>query len=320
MAKPRGVEAKIERLKSLREQYTPPEFRSFLGDASNLVVAVAAEIVGERGFKELVPDLLAAFDRFMIEPETTDKHCRAKIALVQALNRLEYEGDAIYLRGIRHVQDPIWQSDDDAASPLRGDCAFGLARIAHPHLLNLLVDLLMDRSSVARRSAVQALGASGRTAAVPLLRLKALTGDPKPEVTAECLTSLMTLAPKESLSFVAKFLSSAKEEIQEGAAFALAESKLSEALPILINRWPNARRSPLEEVVLLAISMFRQSAAIDFVLLILETEPHSALAALNALAIHRHQDAVRERVRAIVNAKNDATLRSRFAKKFEAEG
>ena len=50
-----------------------------------LVVADAAQIVGERALSELAPELIAAFDVFMDEPEETDKRCRAKIAIVEAL-------------------------------------------------------------------------------------------------------------------------------------------------------------------------------------------------------------------------------------------
>ncbi len=39
-----------------------------LGDRSNLVVAAASAIVGENALIELVPELEAAFDRFLVDP------------------------------------------------------------------------------------------------------------------------------------------------------------------------------------------------------------------------------------------------------------
>src|SRR5262249_34815344 len=84
MGKKRGVEAKLARPDALREEPVSSaiiaELRKSLGDASNLVAAEAAAIIGKAKLVDFAPDLAAAFDRFMIEPEATDKICRAKIA------------------------------------------------------------------------------------------------------------------------------------------------------------------------------------------------------------------------------------------------
>src|SRR5262245_37666203 len=66
------------------------ELRAFIGDRSNLVVAAAAAIVGERALGELAAELETAFDRFLVEPLKNDKLCRAKIAIVQALDKIEH--------------------------------------------------------------------------------------------------------------------------------------------------------------------------------------------------------------------------------------
>src|SRR5262245_17374001 len=134
MAKTRGVEAKLARLSELRkEPLSPPlvaELRRALGDASNLVAAEAAEIAGALGLSELAGDLVAAFERFMVEPEESDKRCRAKIAIVEALNKIEYDRDDVFLRGIHHVQmEPVWGKSEDSAGHLRGASAFGLVRV-----------------------------------------------------------------------------------------------------------------------------------------------------------------------------------------------
>jgi HEAT repeat protein len=178
----------------------------------------------------------------------------------------------------------------------------------------------MDEENVTRRMAAQALGGSGRLAAVPLLRFKARTGDDDAGVTAECLTALMKLAPEESLPFVTQFLHAGKSEVKEGAAFALAESRRPEAFEILKDFWPRACGVELQEVVLLALSMLRTPAALDFLLALLSTERQStALATLAALRIHRHNRAIKERVAAVVAQKGDAVVRARFEKKFDVE-
>lgn len=325
MAKSRGVDAKLSRLRALRKEQPAAEqlaeLRQALGDKSNLVAAQAAEIVGDRALAEFAPDLVAAYDRFMLEPEETDKLCLAKIAIVEALNKIEYDQEAVFLSGIQHVQaESCWGGSEDAAARLRGSAALGLVRINYPGVVLLLADLLADPEKVARLAAAQALGASGAPAAIPLLRFKARLGDKDPAVTGECLTALMSAAPKESLPFVRHFLDSHDEVIQEAAAFALAESRRPEALAVLIEHWPKTRRGPLQEVILLAIAMTRLPAALDFLLeIVAGANQAAALAALSALAIHRHYESIKERIAAAVAKRGDTALQERFKKKFEAK-
>jgi HEAT repeat protein len=325
MAKLRGVDAKLNRLRALRQkaptQEHLAELRHALADKSNLVVADAAEIAGERLLSDLAPDLVGAFNRFMVESAENDKLCRAKIAIVSALNKIEYDKEDIFLTAIHHVQmEPRWGGREDLAAPLRANAAFGLVRMNHHDVLLLLADLLADPEKVARSAAAQALGETRSAAAIPLLRFKARTGDKEPEVTADCLTALLTAAPRESVPFVAQFLDSPSEAIQEGVAFALGESRRPDALAILTGYWPKARNAFLQEVLLLAISMTRLPAALDFILEILASDNQaSASAALSALAIHRHNAPVKERIAAVVAKKGDAALQDSFKKKFEAK-
>ena len=64
--------------------------RPYVLDRSNLVVATAVAVVGERALTELATDLETAFDRFLVDPLKNDKLCRAKLAIVQALDKLEH--------------------------------------------------------------------------------------------------------------------------------------------------------------------------------------------------------------------------------------
>src|SRR5205807_656482 len=114
-------------------------------------------------------------------------------------------------------------------------------------------DLLADSEKVARVAAVQALGATGSMAAVPLLRFKARVGDKELEVTWECFTALLQLEP-ESVEFVAEFLRAGDEAICEGAALALGEARRPEAFEYLRDRIPFLRPGSLQDAVLLAIS------------------------------------------------------------------
>src|SRR5216684_8176478 len=209
--KPRGSDAKLARLHAMRNQpaasETTLELRRYLADASSLIVAEAAKIIKDQAVHELVGDLVAAFDRLMTDPEESDKQCRAKIEIVDALNQLEHAEPDVFLRGLTHCQNPRFgEPGQDAAGALRAFCAFGLARIGHPGVVLLLTELLLDSDDTARAGAARALGGTGSLAAVPLLRYKVRTGDRLVDVIGECLASLLTLSFEESLSFVARYL------------------------------------------------------------------------------------------------------------------
>src|SRR5262245_11174561 len=103
MAKVRGVDAKLLRLRELRDEAITPqsmdELSTFVADKSSLVVAYAAEIAGNRTCEPLAAELARNFERFLVDPEKTDKGCRAKIAIVEALNKLECNKPDVFLRG-----------------------------------------------------------------------------------------------------------------------------------------------------------------------------------------------------------------------------
>ena len=112
----------------------------------------------------------------------------AKLAIIETLNKIDSDEEAVFLQAIRHVQmEPRWGDPEDSAAHLRGAAAFGLVRMNHPGVVLLLVELLTDPEKIARCAAARALGESRLRTAVPLLRFKARTGDKEPEVIAECL-------------------------------------------------------------------------------------------------------------------------------------
>jgi HEAT repeat protein len=320
MAKKRGLEAKQARLNALRNEPVTTaivaELRKFVSDESNLVAAEAAGIVKHADLADLAPDLAAAFDRFLIDPEETDKLCRAKLAVIEALNKLDYDRPEIFLRGIRHVQfEPVWGGTQDTAAALRGAAAFGLVRIGHRDVVTLLVDLLADPEKVARIAAVQALEATASVAAAPLLRFKARVGDDEPEVTCECLTSLLKLEP-DTVAFVAEFLRDGEEAVQEGAALALGETRRPGAFEVLRDFCTPLRPGPLQDAALLALAMLRLPAAIDY-LLDLVGKKDTARPALTALAIHRHNERVKNRAAEAIAQMQDAALMAWFEEKFQ---
>src|SRR5579883_1000141 len=229
MAKRLSVEEKLSAVRRLRDQDPSPrvtaELRSALADKSNLSIAAAAAIAGDQKLADLASDLEAAFDRLLVDPLKSDKLCRGKLAIVQALDKLEHERPDIFLKAARHIQfEPAWGGEEDTAAPLRAAGLLALARLDDPGLLPLLVDALTDPQKEVRIAAAQALGYHGTESAGLLLRLKTRIGDQEPEVLSECLSGLLGCSPKEGLPLVSQVLDSGNPGLREAAMLALGRS------------------------------------------------------------------------------------------------
>jgi HEAT repeat protein len=317
MGKRPSVDEKLSAIRRLRE--LPPsseltsELRVALRDKSNLIVAAAAAIVGDQNHTGLSADLEAAFDRCLVDPLKNDKLCRGKIAVIQALDKIEHERTDIFLRAVSHVQfEPVWGGSVDTAAPLRAAAILALARLDYHDLLPLLVDCLTDSEKNVRIAAAQALGHHGSEPASLLLRLKARLGDKEPDVISECLSGLLTCSSKENLPFVSQFLNSADPAIREAAILALGKSRLPEAFELLKNA---IQQHPigLNEEIFLAMAMLRIPAATDFLLETVANEgERSASLALSALMIYRYDPNLRDRIADAVHKNGNRVLRSKF--------
>src|SRR5262249_16835358 len=149
-------------------------------------------------------------------------------------NKLEFSDEEFYLRGVRYVQmEPVWGGSIDTAVPVRVGCAFGLVRIRHRGALTVLVDMLAASEKAERVGAVRALASTGTEAGGLLLRLKARVGDKEPDVISECFTGILELISDQGIPFVAEFLSSGNEAIQQSALLALGSSRKPAAFEIL---------------------------------------------------------------------------------------
>jgi HEAT repeat protein len=307
------VQQELSALHALRETPRAPEslarLRHALADKSNFVVAAAAEVVAAAELVELLPLLPPAFERFLIAPARTDKGCKAKFALADALYRNDSQDAALFRIGLRHVQpEPIWGGQQDTAAELRGLCALALAHISPPDVIEELADLLADKEPTARALCARALGASGRQEAVPLLRYKIRIGDPSAEVLLECFAALLSLVPARALPICAAVLDEDDEVRREAAALALGQSRRQEALPLLTAL---AERAPMSErrTPLLAIAMLRSSAAFEYLMQLVQSAPTSLAAlAIRALAVHRYDDALHSRVREAAKKRDDSSL------------
>jgi HEAT repeat protein len=317
----KSLEERLAELYALRD--APPsdealaKLRHALSLKTNHLVAAAAKIIadlansGELEITALENDLVQAFERFMVNAEKTDKGCAAKMAIAEALYRLDVDQTALFLRGIRHVQlEPTYGGKEDTAAPLRGVCAMGLVHRRYPHVMLELAHLLADAESDARIAAARAIAyAQQEEAGAPLLHLKILSGDENPQVRYECFYALLQLAPTSSLTFVADFLYDDDPTTCEAAALALGESRLKAALDPLKAAWEKTFDPDLRHTLLLAIAMLRHEAAIDFLLsLIAEASPANAQDAVKALDMYRRDRAIWQRVQKLIDKREDLDI------------
>jgi hypothetical protein len=317
MAKSRKLEELTTALNAIRSDPTSPEglatLSQVMGSKYGIAVAQAAKMVGQAEIYSLIPDLVAAFDRFMVKPKDTDPGCRAKQAIAEALYRLEHRDETLFLKGIRHGQwEPVWGSQVDTAPKLRGTCALGLVRMNYPAVMVELADLLADPDPEARIAAARAIAYSENDQGVSLLRLRLKVGD-LPPVMGECVAALLQLAPEGSWPLVNTLLQAGRRETDgreavetsEVIALVLGESHLPEALPVLQDWWRQTTHPDLRKTALFAIATLRRDGAIQFLLnLLREGSTRDAEDALQALEIYRSDGFLWPQVEEILNTRS----------------
>ncbi|PSB18691.1 hypothetical protein C7B65_14295 [Phormidesmis priestleyi ULC007] len=320
MAKSRKLEDTIALLAEIRADPSSDVGITTLSQVLNskysVAVSQAAKLIGESELHSLIPELVAAFDRFMTSGSDSDPGCLAKMRIAEALYRLDHSNETLFLQGIRHRQmEAARGGKEDTAAALRGACALALVRMNYFHVLSELADLLADPASEARIAAARAIAYNGSDQGIPLLRMRVLVGD-QPSVISECLMALLQLDPKRSLPLVSRCLYARKDaiaedaELAEVAALALGETRLPEAVEILQTWWKQIRSPELQQTGLMAIAMLRHDDAIEFLLsLIAEGRIQTAKIALSALSIYRADVGLWQRVSEAVDLRDEAALR-----------
>src|ERR1700679_1276011 len=101
--------------------------KKMLGNRSNYLVGKAARLTEENELRELMPHVLAAFERFFEDAVKRDPQCWAKNALSRTLAKLGCRDKDVFLRGLTfHQYEPVWGGRSDTAGTLRGNCALAL--------------------------------------------------------------------------------------------------------------------------------------------------------------------------------------------------
>jgi len=284
-----GFEQQLAALDALRQQ--PPEarvepLRKALGQRNNFIVAKAADLVREGRLAQLTPELLVAFNRFFEDPAKTDPQCWAKNALSHALATLDHQDATTFLRGMHHIQlEAVWGGRSDTAGTLRATCALALIQcsgLTEADLLAHLVDLLGDKDKVVRVEVVRAIEQAGSTPAALLLRLRAVLGDDEPEVLGASYSGILRIEGARAIPWISRFLDSADDSAAE-AALAIAGTHSPQGFHVLRERFSEASDPWYRSVLLSAIALTRQDAAVEFLLELVRTESMQAEAAIEAL-------------------------------------
>jgi hypothetical protein len=293
-----------------------------LGNRSNLLVAKAARLAEDNSLTDLMPDLLAAYDRFFTHAEKTDPQCWAKNALSRALSKLECRDKEVFLRGLRHHQmEPTWGGRSDSAGTLRANCAhalIGCDGLLNQDLLVLLLEPLVDQDKAVRVEAVRALAQLGE-AALPVLRLRALIAGEDAEVLGQCFTALLAIERDAAIPFVAGFLDAGDDPAGE-AAFALAETRSPVALAALLKRQKEFADEWFSGVLLSAIALTRLPEAVDFLIGLIEREEREAARAIEALGRAATSDELRARLERAVETTGSPKLLKALREQLSAGG
>jgi HEAT repeat protein len=302
----RAFEEHIAALEALRhepEQFRADGLRKALKNRNNFIVGKAADISRELRLGKLTPDLLAAYDRFFEDPVKTDPQCWAKNALGRALAGFEEQDEAVFLRGMRHIQmEPVWGGQSDTAGTLRATCALALVQcrgLTEKTLLEHLVELLADSDKAVRVEVARAIEQIGSPSSSLLLRLRAVLGSDEPEVLGACYGGVLRIEGARAIPWAARFLAAADDNAAE-AALALAGTHSTEGFEALRESFAKAREPWWRSVLLSAIALTRQDVALELLLDLVRKDGLDAEPAIEAVLRSMPSPAVVERLETLV--------------------
>ena len=325
----RKFEEQLAALDALRQ--LPPEaaiepLRKALANRNNFRVAKAADLIRGFNLTQLTPELLVAFDRFFEDPIKTDPQCWAKNAISRALAAFEHQDATVFLRGMKHIQpEPSYGGSSDSAGTLRATCALALVQcrsLIETDLLVHLVELLGDKDKAVRAEAVRAIEQVGSPSAALLLRLRAIldsnlksrkSGQPpeeEPEVLGACYSGVLRIEGVSAIPWVSRFLAAADDSAAE-AALAIAGTHSPQGFEVLRNRFTEESDPWFRSVLLSAMALTRQDAALEFLLDLVRTESLQAEAAIEAILRSAPSDEINKRLKELVAA--NARLARAFA-------
>lgn len=270
-----------------------------LGDKSWLVVAHAADIVARHPLERHRAALLDVWRRFADGSHKTDPGCRAKLAALTALDRLDLLDPDPFLPATRYRQlEPVYGGKVETAGPVRVRATSALLRMRYSDAALIAGELLAESERDVRAGVAQALGYYGVPGAEALLAHR-LIADEEPAVLSECASGLLRLNTDYALPRLSAWLEHEDVARREVASVALGQHEDLRAVTALIEWLERCALEPDIELAVQALGLSRQPRAREFLLEQVATGSRArSRAAVRALSVHRYDSQLRERVRA----------------------
>ena len=310
MAK-QNTEDELHRINAIRDTNNETELREALkrglGNRSGLIVGKAAEVIAERMITGLDVELVRAYQRLSKNSLKSDRGCRGKAGVVDALYHLGAMEIDLYLDAVRLKQlEPVWGGHEDTAVCVRSVAALALVRANYHDVMNELAGLLADEQHTARIGAAKAIGYRGLADGEPLLRLKVLSGDSDQEVLAECMTSILAIAGEAGLDFVKHQLEKNDHPRWRAAAVALGQSRDERAFDVLHENFERTLDRQSRADLLTAMAMLRQETATHFMVgLMRHGNNVTAQETIQALSMYHYDGKLKDR---LLDAAEDSEL------------
>lgn len=309
-------------LKNPDEPASREALRAALVKAHSFAVEKAAGVIRDRLLSGFETELKAAFDRFLQNPIKSDPGCKAKLAVLEALDFLEELDCAPFVKAIHHFQlEPAWGPPVDTATGVRSRGALALARQGHTDFPLFMAELLSDPEAPVRQSAAEAVAHRGDPAGAGLLELKLRLGDKEPRVLLACMSGLISLAPAWGAPKAGSFLTGANEELREIGALALGQSRRDDAVTLLLAALHEELLGHRRALLLRALGLHRSERSLEALLeAISKGNAAEAKAAIDALGHRSFEPGLPERVLKAARANADRSVEEAARTAFRARG
>jgi hypothetical protein len=204
-----------------------------------------------------------------------------------------------------HIQlEPVWGGRSDTAGTLRATCALALVQcrsLTNDELLKHLIDLFADNDKTVRAEVVRAIEQVGSASAWLLLRERAAIGNDEPEVLGACHSGILRLEGVSAIPWISRFLA-AGDDVAGEAALAIAGTHCVQAFEALQKSLADARDPWFRSVLLSAIALTRQDAALEFLLDLVSSESIDAEHSIEAVVRSMPSQEIMQRLERLVAA------------------
>jgi hypothetical protein len=287
--------------------------RDALSSNAPELIASAARLIARHRLPGLDAALAESYRTLKRDPG-----CLAREALLLAMEATEAGDAALFAEAAVFVQlEKNKGALRDTAARVREQAVLSLARVGHPEQLILFGAALGDASSNVRLAGARAVAHSQSRDGAGLLLLRLGAGDPEPEVAMECLRGLFAIAPDHAVRRARQLLAGDHESIREQTLHALGAAADDRAIELLAEELNGLSIAVERSLVIESLALSLRPAARELLLgLIREDRGSDAEAALTALAVHRYDARLVDRLREATAGSSE--LSARFRELYEA--